>query len=194
MWVKNVVIERRDPKYSNISLVISLVMISEWFQRVGSSIPRGFSRYFILELLKKKERTGKEIIDYAVKQSNGIWKPSPGLIYPLLGRLLDEGLIEESKDGKYQLTKKGIETASDVDKINDIVRKQLEVLFRLGNVGRFVAIDILEKISSMGSILSSNFAHMTDEETKKYKHFLESELKKIQGKEVKKKGKEIKIE
>jgi len=29
-------------------------MISEWFQRVGSSVPRGFSRYFILELLKKK--------------------------------------------------------------------------------------------------------------------------------------------
>ena len=169
-------------------------MISEWFQRVGSSIPRGFSRYFILELLKKKTHTGKEIIDYAVKQSNGIWKPSPGLIYPLLGRLLDEGLIEEAKDGKYQLTKKGEETAEDVDKINDIVRKQLEVLFRLGNVGKFVVMDLLEKISAMGTILSSNFTHMTDEETKKYKHFLELELKKIQEKEVKKKGKEIKIE
>ncbi|MFQ5476064.1 MAG: PadR family transcriptional regulator [Nitrosopumilus sp.] len=169
-------------------------MISEWLQRVGSSVPRGFSRYFILELLKKKTHTGKEIIDYAVEQSNGIWKPSPGLIYPLLGRLLDEGLIDETKDGKYQLTKKGKETAEDVDKINDIVRKQLDVLFRLGNVGRFVAIDLLEKISSMGSILSSNFANMTDEETKKYRHFLESELKKMQEKEVKKKGKEIKIE
>jgi DNA-binding PadR family transcriptional regulator len=169
-------------------------MISQWFQRVGSSIPRGFSRYYILELLKKNPHTGKEIIDYAVEQSNGIWKPSPGLIYPLLGRLLDEGLIEESKDGKYQLTKKGNETAEDVDKINDIVRKQLEVLFRLGNVGKFVAIDLLEKISAMGSILSSNFAHMTDDETKKYKHFLESELKKIQGNEVQNKGKEIKIE
>ena len=44
-------------------------MISEWFQRVGSSVPRGFSRYFILELLKEKSRTGKEIIDYAVEQS-----------------------------------------------------------------------------------------------------------------------------
>ena len=55
-------------------------MISEWFQRVGSSVPRGFSRYFILELLKEKTYTGKEIIDYAVEQSNGIWKPSPGLI------------------------------------------------------------------------------------------------------------------
>ncbi len=169
-------------------------MISEWFQRVGSSVPRGFSRYFILELLKKKAHTGKEIINYAVEQSNGIWKPSPGLIYPLLGRLLDEGLIEETKDGRYQLTKKGAETAQDVDKVNEIVKKQLDVLFRLGNVGRFVAIDILEKISTMGSILSSNFANLTEDETKKYKEFLELELEKIQDKDVKKKGKEIKIE
>ena len=91
-------------------------------------------------------------------------------------------------------TNLGKETAEDVDKINDIVRKQLDVLFRLGNVGKFVAMDILEKISSMGTILSSNFSHMTNEETTKYKEFLESELKKIQEKEVKKKGKKIKIE
>ncbi len=169
-------------------------MISEWFQRVGSSVPRGFSRYFILELLKKKTHTGKEIIDYAVEQSNGIWKPSPGLIYPLLGRLLDEGLIEESKDGRYQLTKKGKDTAEDVDKVNDIVKKQLEVLFRLGNVGRFVAIDLLEKISSMGSILSSNVMNMTEEETQKYRKFLQDELNKIDEKKTKKKGKQIKIE
>ena len=154
-------------------------MISEWFQRVGSSIPRGFSRYFVLELLKEKTYTGKEIIDYAVEQSNGIWKPSPGLIYPLLGRLLDENLIQETKNGKYQLTKEGEETAKDVDKMNDIIKNQLEVLFRLGNVGRFVALDILEKISSMGSILSSNIANMTDEETQKYKEFLQSELDKM---------------
>ncbi len=169
-------------------------MISEWFQRVGSSVPRGFSRYFILELLKEKNRTGKEIIDYAVEQSNGIWKPSPGLIYPLLGRLLDEGLIEESNDGKYQLTKKGSDTAQDVDKINDIVKKQLDVLFRLGNVGRFVAMDLLEKIFSMGSVLSANISHMTEEETKKYKTFLEDELEKIKERENKKKPRRIKIE
>ena len=169
-------------------------MGSQWFQRVGSSIPRGFSRYFILELLEEKHRTGKEIIDYAIKQSNGIWKPSPGLIYPLLGRLLDEDLIEEAKDGRYQLTKKGSETAEDVDKVNDIVKKQLDVLFRLGNVGRFVVMDMLEKIFSMGSVLSSNISQMTDEETVKYKTFLENELKKINQSKVPKKGKRIKIE
>ena len=169
-------------------------MISEWFQRVGSSVPRGFSRYFILELLKKTPHTGKEIIDFAIEQSNGIWKPSPGLIYPLLGRLLDEGLIEETKDGRYQLTKKGLETAEDVEKINDIVKKQLDVIFRVGNVGRFVAMDLLEKISTIGSILSSNVTNMTDEETEKYRAFLQEELKKIDQKKSKKKKKEIQIE
>lgn len=169
-------------------------MISDWLQRVGSSVPRGFSRYFILELLKTKPHTGKEIINHAVEQSQGIWKPSPGLIYPLLGRLLDEGLVEETKDGKYQITKKGRSTTDDVEKINDVIKKQLDVLFRIGNVGRFVAIDFIEKITTMGSILSSNVENMTEQETQKYRKFLESELKKMDEKTPKKKGKEIKID
>ena len=169
-------------------------MISAWFQRVGSSIPRGFSRYYILEVLKKKPHTGKEIIDAAVKQSEGIWKPSPGLIYPLLGRLLDEGLIEETNSGKYQITRKGRSTADDLDAVNDIVKKQLDVLFRIGNVGRFAAMDILERISNMGALLSSNVANMTKEETTKYKKFLESELKKLEKQTGNKKAKEIKID
>jgi len=169
-------------------------MISKWLQRVGSSVPRGFSRYYIFELLKKKPHTGKEIIDAAVKQSEGIWKPSPGLIYPLLGRLLDEGLIEETNSGKYQITRKGKATADDLDAINDIVKKQLDVLFRIGNVGRFAAMDILEKISSMGALLSSNVSYMTKEETSKYKKFLESELKKLEKQTGSRKAKEIKID
>lgn len=169
-------------------------MISDWFQRVGSSIPRGFSRYYILELLKKKPHTGKEIIDNATKESEGAWKPSPGLIYPLLGRLLDDGLIDETKDGKYQITKKGKATAEDVEKINDAVKKQLEVLFRLGNVGKFVAMDILEKVTTMGSMLSSNASNMTREETERYRKFLKSELDKLSEKSPKKKGKQIKID
>ncbi len=169
-------------------------MISDWFQRVGSSVPRGFSRYFILKVLKNKPHTGKEIIDLAVKQSDGIWKPSPGLIYPLLGRLLDEGLVEETKTVKYQITRKGKATSNDLESINDIVKKQLDVLFRIGNVGRFVAIDVIERIASMGSVLSSNVSNLTKEETSKYKKFLESELRKIEKESGKKKGKQIKID
>ena len=170
------------------------MMISNWLQRVGSSIPRGYSRYFIFELLKNKPHTGKEIIDAAEKQSDGIWKPSPGLIYPLLGRLLDEGLIEETQSGKYQITRKGKSTADDLDSVNDVIRKQLDVLFRLGNVGRFVAMDVLERLFALGTLLSSNMSNMTKEETTKYKKFLESELRKVEKQLGVKKGKEIKID
>ena len=60
-----------------------------------------------------------------------------------------------------------------------IVKKQLEVLFRLGNVGRFVAMDLLEKMSTMGSILSSNISNITEDEMQRYRKFLVDELEKI---------------
>ena len=154
-------------------------MISEWFQRVGSSIPRGFSSYYILEVLLNQPHTGKQIIDTAVKQSDGKWNPSPGLIYPLLGRLLDEKLIEETQNGKYKISKTGKETLEDVDTFNNVVKKQLDVIFRIGNIGRFVAMDVLERVTILGNLLSSNVEKMTKQETDKYKKFLESELNKI---------------
>ena len=154
-------------------------MISDWFQRVGSSIPRGFSRYYILELLQKNPHTGKQIIDNAVKESGGRWNPSPGLIYPLLGRLLDEELIEEAKDGKYKISEKGKTTLGDIDSFNDVVRKQLDTIFRMGNIGKFVAMDILERMAILGNLLSSNAEKMTKTEAEKYKKFLEAEIKKL---------------
>ena len=154
-------------------------MISDWFQRVGSSVPRGFSRYYILELLQKKPHTGKEIIDTAVKESGGRWKPSPGLIYPLLGRLLDEDLIEETKDCKYKVSQKGKTTLEDLDSFNNIVKKQLDTIFRVGNISKFVAMDVLERVTILGNLLSSNVEKMTKTEAEKYRKFLESELKKL---------------
>lgn len=167
-------------------------MISQWVQRVGSSVPRGFSRYFILEVLKKNPSTGKEIIDHATTQSDGKWKPSPGLIYPLLGRLLDENLIEEIKDGKYQITKKGRLVSDDLETLNKIVKNQMDVMFRIGSVGKFVAMDLLERVTNIGNSISANVSNMTKEETGKYKKFLESELQKMEAAE-KRRGKEIKV-
>ena len=173
--------------------MISLAMLAEWIQRVGSSVPRGFSRFYILDMLKKKQYTGKELIDYAIKQSDGKWKPSPGLIYPLLGRLLDEKLIQETTGGKYKITKKGSATTDDLETINNIVKNQLDVLFRIGNVGRFVILDMIERVSAIGSTLSENVEQMTKEEVQKYKKFLKSELEKME-KSSQKKGKKVKID
>jgi hypothetical protein len=53
--------------------------------------------------------------------------------------------------------------------------------------------DILERMSMMGSSLSSNVIKMTKEETQKYRKFLEAELKKLDEKDDNH-GKEIKID
>ncbi len=151
--------------------------------RVGSSIPRGFSRRYILDLLTVTEHslTGKEIIDKAIVQSQGKWRPSPGLIYPMLGRLLDEGLIIESDNGRYKITQKGLDMATDLQSVNNIFEKQVDVMSRIGNVGKFMAMDLIDRLSTIGSTLSSNFDKMTEDEKKKYKQFLQNEMRKLES-------------
>ena len=154
-------------------------MLSYWLSKVGSSIPRGFSRRYILELLTEQPMTGKEIIDKAIIQSEGKWRPSPGLIYPMLGRLLDEGLIDELENGKYKVTKKGLDMAADLQSVNNIFEKQIDMISRIGNVGKFMTMDLIDRVSTIGSTLSSNLDKMTQEEQSKYKQFLQNELRKL---------------
>ena len=154
-------------------------MLSDWFSRVGSVIPRGFSRHYVLGLLKEQQLSGKEIIDKAILQSEGRWTPSPGLIYPMLGRLLEEGLIAETENGRYKITAKGREMASDIDSVRNILQKQLDVVLRVGSVGKFMAMDMIDRVSTIGSTISSNLDKMTEQEREKYKQFLLTELNKI---------------
>jgi DNA-binding PadR family transcriptional regulator len=154
-------------------------MLSSWFSRVGSVIPRGFSRHYVLGLLKEQELTGKEIIDRAIYQSEGKWKPSPGLIYPMLGRLLEEGLIDETENGRYKITSKGLDMAGDLESVHKILQKQIDVMLRVGSVGKFMAKDLLDRVFTIGSTLSSNLDRMTEQEREKYREFLLTELRKM---------------
>ncbi len=154
-------------------------MFEEWAQRVGSAVPRGFSRYYILQQLKKQPHTGKEIIDSANEASAGEWKPSPGLIYPLLGRLLDEGLIEENGNGKYQITDKGEVILADMQNWKMNMQNQMDTVMRMVDMGKFMGMDVLERITILGNVLSTNVNRMANHEVDKYKKFLETELNKI---------------
>ncbi|MFL6398354.1 MAG: PadR family transcriptional regulator [Nitrososphaeraceae archaeon] len=159
--------------------------LSYWMSRVGSSIPRGFSRRYILDLLTVTEHslTGKEIIDKAIIQSQGKWRPSPGLIYPMLGRLLDERLIAELDGGRYKITQKGLDMAADLESVNNIFEKQVDVMSRIGNVGKFMTMNLIDRVTTIGSTLSSNFDKMTEDEKKKYKQFLQNEVRKLDEQE-----------
>ena len=169
-------------------------MISEWLARVGSAIPRGFSRHYILTLLKEKPMTGKEIIDKATVQTEGRWKPSPGLIYPLLGRLLDDGLVVEDDNARYSITKKGLSIIGDLETLNGVVQKQLDVMLRVGTVGKALATDLIDRVITIGTAISSNPEAISREDRSKYRQFLQSELKKLDEQEPKNRSRTEKVD
>ena len=62
---------------------------------------------------------GYEMIQQIAERSNGIWKPSPGSVYPTLQLLDDEGLITANEtDGSkklFELTDEGRAAAEKVE-------------------------------------------------------------------------------
>jgi DNA-binding PadR family transcriptional regulator len=61
-------------------------------------------------LLAEESRNGYQIMQEVEERSDGIWRPSPGSVYPALQQLEDEGLIRsEEIDGRklFQLTNTG---------------------------------------------------------------------------------------
>lgn len=82
----------------------------------GMRMGRGDVRSAVLALLAEEPMHGYQIIHEIEERSGGMWKPSPGSVYPTLQMLADEGLItaEESGDKKvYSLTDAGKEAAAE---------------------------------------------------------------------------------
>ncbi len=118
-------------------------MLFYLLSKIGSSIPRGFSRRHILQFLKQHPMvTAKEIVDMAIEQSEGRWKPSPGYVYPMIWKLLDKGLISEVDNGRYSLTKKGMKLLSDIEWVYNLLEKKDYVVPRIKNSAKSIA-DIL---------------------------------------------------
>jgi DNA-binding PadR family transcriptional regulator len=79
--------------------------------RRGSRARRGDVRAAALALLAEEPMNGYQIIQAISERSDGVWRASPGSVYPALQQLEDEGLIraEAGEGGRraYQLTDEG---------------------------------------------------------------------------------------
>jgi len=80
---------------------------------------RGDVRAAILVLLADRAMHGYEMIQEIAERSGGLWRPSPGSVYPTLQLLVDEGLIvgTESEGSKrlFELTDGGRAAAEKVE-------------------------------------------------------------------------------
>jgi DNA-binding PadR family transcriptional regulator len=79
-------------------------------RRRGPRARRGDVRAAALLLLAEEPRNGYAIMQEIEQRTDGLWRPSPGAVYPALSQLEDEGLIRaDEHDGRrvYALTDEG---------------------------------------------------------------------------------------
>jgi DNA-binding PadR family transcriptional regulator len=82
----------------------------------GRRAGRGDIRAAILAILAEEPMHGYQIIQELAERTGGVWRPSPGSVYPTLQQLEDEELVRAaaSESGKrvFELTDAGREQAS----------------------------------------------------------------------------------
>ena len=102
---------------------------------------RGDVRAAALLLLAEEPRNGYQIMQEIEQRSGGVWRPSPGSVYPALSQLEDEGLVRvDERNGRrtYVLTDAGrayVEDRRDDltapwEEMSDSVDDDVAALFR----------------------------------------------------------------
>src|SRR5437899_182373 len=69
----------------------------------GPRARRGDVRAAALALLAEQSMNGYQIIQEIAERSGGVWRPSPGSVYPALQQLEDEGLIRAEEHDERKL-------------------------------------------------------------------------------------------
>lgn len=82
------------------------------FHRLGHLRGYGGLKILVLHLLSEGPKNGAELMEAIDLMSQGHWKPSPGSIYPLLSKAVEEKLIVKREDRRYELTDAGFEEIS----------------------------------------------------------------------------------
>ncbi|MGX2998444.1 PadR family transcriptional regulator [Streptomyces sp. JNUCC 64] len=117
----------------------------------GGRARRGDVRASILALLKDRPMHGYEMIREIEERSGGVWKPSPGSVYPTLQLLEDEGLIDSATEGGkklFSLTPDGRQAAEEGPETP------------WEGVGRGVDLEALNEIRKAGSGLVDAFGQV----------------------------------
>lgn len=124
--------------------------------RRGSRASRGDIRLAVLALLSEQAMHGYQLMREISARSEGLWRPSPGAIYPALSQLEDEGLIEPESGGSkrvFRLTADGVryveEHRGEIDAVWDSVDSDMsEDWFELANTGRQIMQAFFQVVSA----------------------------------------------
>ncbi len=137
---------------------------------------RGNMRAAALALLTERPMHGYEIIQELEKRSGGVWRPSPGSVYPTLQLLEDQGLVKsETIDGRrvYDLTAAGrVETAKASSRGDDPLSK-------LGGAAQDPRLNLRRAIHGLGAAVRQVGSDGTAQQVDKTLEILTESRKRI---------------
>lgn len=90
---------------------------------------KGDFKYLLLDLLTDKPNYGYEIIRTLEERFQGLYAPSPGIVYPTLQLLEEMGHVTASQqDGKkvYTITESGQQFLAEREQVMGKIKSQLE--------------------------------------------------------------------
>ena len=133
---------------------------------------KGHLKFIILDLINEKPRYGYEIIRALEEQSQGIYAPSAGVVYPTLQMLEEMGLITASQaEGKrvYSITDAGreflVKEGSQAEEVKGHIRD------RWVNVGE--RRKFMNQVRELWVLIGQEFYELTPEKKKRIKEILE---------------------
>lgn len=141
--------------------------------RRRSSFQKGDLKYVILDLIKDKSRHGYDIIRELEEQSHGLYKPSPGVIYPTLQMLEEMGYASSAEqEGKkvYSITEEGHQFLVKQRDIADSVRSQMKKRWSFRNIGRMAM--VMKEYHALEHLLSRGFRNLDADKTQRIRDVL----------------------
>lgn len=79
--------------------------------RIGRLLEHGDLRFVVLALIEEQPRYGYEVIKELEARTGGAYRPSPGVVYPTLSLLEDEGFVTpttgEAGRKRFEITDEG---------------------------------------------------------------------------------------
>ncbi|MCW1250429.1 PadR family transcriptional regulator [Acaricomes phytoseiuli] len=140
---------------------------------------RGDVRTAILSQLRESEYNGYGLMKTIAERTNGLWRPSPGSVYPALAALEDEGLIEATGEGRrsdYRLTDAGRSYTAEREAELEAVWEELDA----ESGGHHDAVrDLRESIAKLMGAVQQIAMDGTEEQLAKVQEDLDATRRKI---------------
>lgn len=100
--------------------------------RVGRMLASGDLRLVALFFIEQQPRHGYDLIKAVEERSNGVYSPSPGIVYPALTYLEEAGFVTSASEGNKKLYTITPEGRGHLEENRDAVAATLDFLGRTG--------------------------------------------------------------